>query len=400
MYFFLLIFKNKKHNLKVIYICENLDISFGGPASSIPRMCHSLRELGVDIEIEIVKNRNESMRNDLLDIFNLTYEIHNSNIIFDKFFLFSYSFFKKIFSKSKTKENIIFHINGIWRFSTLISLIISRRKNIFSIISPRGMLFEEALSKNSFLKKIYWNFLLKKLMKNSSIIHATSELERELLSKQKFDIPIVVIPHGIDHVESASKLHQENFDEHKGQNNESKIIFLARLIEHKGLHIAIEMLKQINEIIPRASLFVGGEFESQSYKARINKLIKKLKISDNVHFLGELSGDSKEEFFNDAELLVLPSKSENFGMSIAEALGHGIPVVTSKNTPWKDLDKVGIGRLSDLKIDQFAKNSLHFLNMSKNEKIIIKEKINSFIKSNSWEIAASKMIRNYLEILK
>ena len=95
--------------MKVIYICENLDISFGGPASSIPRMCHSLKELGVDVEIEIVKNRNESMRNDLLDLFNLTYEIHNSNIFFDKFFLFSYSFYKKIFSNQKLKK-ILFSI--------------------------------------------------------------------------------------------------------------------------------------------------------------------------------------------------------------------------------------------------------------------------------------------------
>jgi glycosyltransferase involved in cell wall biosynthesis len=61
-----------------------------------------------------------------------------------------------------------------------------------------------------------------------------------------------------------------------------------------------------------------------------------------------VDGAEKAAAFARADLFVLPSHSENFGIVVAEALAHGVPVLTTHATPWQDLNRHGCGRCIDL----------------------------------------------------
>ena len=61
-------------------------------------------------------------------------------------------------------------------------------------------------------------------------------------------------------------------------------------------------------------------------------------LEKQIHFQGEVMGEDKIECYRGADLFVLPSFSENFGLVIAEALSCGVPVITTRETPWEELE--------------------------------------------------------------
>jgi glycosyltransferase involved in cell wall biosynthesis len=82
---------------------------------------------------------------------------------------------------------------------------------------------------------------------------------------------------------------------------------------------------------------VNGEFERE-YEAKVKAKVKKLGLEDQFIFTGPLNDEAKWEAYRRADLFVLPTYSENFGIVVAEALWAGVPVITTKGTPWSDLE--------------------------------------------------------------
>ena len=62
-----------------------------------------------------------------------------------------------------------------------------------------------------------------------------------------------------------------------------------------------------------------------------------------MSFAGHVDGAAKTQLYSNAELFILPTRSENFGIVVAEAMGHGLPVITTTGAPWKELADVGAG---------------------------------------------------------
>jgi glycosyltransferase involved in cell wall biosynthesis len=93
---------------------------------------------------------------------------------------------------------------------------------------------------------------------------------------------------------------------------------------------------------PSVTLAVCGD-SANGYARSLRALADKLKLSDRVRFEGHIAGDVKERYFAESDVLVMPSFGESFGMSVAEALAHGVPVIASKGTPWSKIATVGCG---------------------------------------------------------
>ena len=92
---------------------------------------------------------------------------------------------------------------------------------------------------------------------------------------------------------------------------------------------------------------VNGDFE-QEYEAKVKARVKELCLEDQFIFTGALNDDEKWEAYARADLFVLPTYSENFGIVVAEALWAGVPVITTKGTPWKELEDQKCGKWIDL----------------------------------------------------
>jgi glycosyltransferase involved in cell wall biosynthesis len=71
--------------------------------------------------------------------------------------------------------------------------------------------------------------------------------------------------------------------------------------------------------------------------------VERSTIRNRAHFTGEIEGAAKEQVYSEADVVVLPSHSENFGLVVAEALVRGVPVIASRGTPWAKVEQVGCG---------------------------------------------------------
>jgi len=80
-----------------------------------------------------------------------------------------------------------------------------------------------------------------------------------------------------------------------------------------------------------------------SYVQELQTLATELGLAEHVRFLGHVTGVAKADLFRVSDLLVLPSHKENFGMTVLEALEHGMPVIVSKGTPWRDVERIDCG---------------------------------------------------------
>jgi glycosyltransferase involved in cell wall biosynthesis len=89
------------------------------------------------------------------------------------------------------------------------------------------------------------------------------------------------------------------------------------------------------------------------HRAEIENAIVSAGLSGVVSFIGPVHGHAKQRAFFEADLFVLPSHSESFGMAVAEALAHGLPVLTTTGTPWSMLQ--GCGWWVDASVDGIVK---------------------------------------------
>lgn len=222
------------------------------------------------------------------------------------------------------------HITAVWNFPVLAGALISIIKKKPYIISPRGTIYKETIElKSTSIKKIYFNLFAKQYINKASAIHFTTKDEQEKVTKYLgITAPSFVIPNGIDissialSAESKARIIDKKY-----------ILILGRIDKKKGFDILIpafaNIIKKFNDLI----LVIAGDDKSP-YAQEVRKMVEEKKISNNIIFTGQVTGDDKWALYKNALMFVLPSYSENFGMSVVEAMACGCPVVIS--------DKVGI----------------------------------------------------------
>lgn len=239
--------------------------------------------------------------------------------------------------KISIKDFDLIYIVGIWNYPVAMAARCCLRYKKPYIISPRGMLYPFTMGTKFGKKSIYYNLVVKDILKSANAIHYTTEDESEKchsflgLRKRK-----VVIPNGIDLSEfrdlSASRKFRERYPELK---DKKVILFLGRIARIKGLDILIRAYNILAKESDEVHLFIAGGGE-EGYKEKIEKQVSNSKLQKRVTFSGFLNSEEKLEAYAGSDIFVLPSYSENFGLSVVEAMACAVPVVIS--------DKVGIYR--------------------------------------------------------
>lgn len=145
-----------------------------------------------------------------------------------------------------------------------------------------------------------------------------------------FTGPVAVIPNAVNAPPLNENIERTN-----------RIVFLSRIHPKKGLDILIPAWCQIAEQFPDWELVIAGPLDN-SYAKNIVEMSRDLKVP-RLRFCGEVLGDEKSALLFSSRLFVLPTYSENFGLVIAEALAHGLPVITTTETPWTNVKQQGCG---------------------------------------------------------
>lgn len=225
----------------------------------------------------------------------------------------------------------IVHVNCCWMPQCALVQYWTRQKSrndkSFSpriLLTPHGMLEPWIIGRNYWTKKVPAMLLYQKwAVRNADVVVSTAEEERKHILQLGWNKNVVMLPNGID--SSAIKVK-------KVWSDAQHLLFMSRLHPKKGLEMLIEAMTATD----RLKLAIAGDGEPD-YVQSLKEKIKALGQDDKIEMVGPVYGEAKWRMIRDADVVVLPSYSENFGLIVAEALASGTPVMTTTGTPWQSI---------------------------------------------------------------
>ncbi len=291
---------------------------------------------------------------------------------------FSKNFYAWLLENVSQYDVVVVH--GIWQFHSFSAAKACQLNSVPFVTFIHGMLdpWFNANSKLKALKKnIYWKLFERHVINHANAVLFTSEEER-MLARKSFTpyFPVEkVVAYGslkpmID-LEVAKETLLSKFDSLKSKRF---ALFLSRIHEKKGLDLLIDALGKIKNLPEDFLLAIAGP-DTNGLQAKFVKQIESLGLTDRVVWLGMLSGDVKWGAYHAADVFVLPSHQENFGIVVAEALSTATPVlITNKVNIWREIKAAGAGFVGDDDVVGIKTILNSWLNMSKDEKMRMSNK--------------------------
>lgn len=227
----------------------------------------------------------------------------------------------------------VVHVHGLWLMPNVYGGTAAAHAGKPLIVSPRGMLAAEALKFSRWKKRAFWALLQKSAFASAAAWHATSAAEAEDIRQFGIRAPIVVIPNGVDLPTTKAR--------HSPAKTLRTILFLSRLHPKKNLPGLIEAWSRVAPQRPEWQLVIAGPDEG-GHRATLKRQATDAN-TPRIHFLDPLYGDDKDAMLADADLFVLPTRNENFGIAVAESLAIGVPAIVTKGAPWSGLDRFDCG---------------------------------------------------------
>lgn len=320
--------------MKVVHYIHSIDKKAGGTATFLQLLANNISN---DIKISIATGV----------CFN-PINIPNASVKYFSLELKNWFTLKRAFSTylKMVKPDLV-HINGIWTPQNWLFQKESQKLGIEVILSPHGMLEPYILKRNSLKKKLALFLYQNKAIKKVNYLHSTANSEFKQIRKLGYKQLNTIIPNGINIADIKTK--QAFF------NAEFKnILFLSRVHPKKGIELLIDAVSELNS--QNVNVVIAGE-GNENYIESLKKLVKVKGVEKQFSFVGGVYGKKKEELFNQADVFVLPTYSENFGIVVVEALAANIPVITTKGTPWEELNLNNCGWWIDLSVNNL-KDSL------------------------------------------
>lgn len=234
------------------------------------------------------------------------------------------------------------HLHGLWRYNSVAVLrwAINARKPY--VVSPHGMLEPWALQQSRLKKQFATLFYQGPSLRHAACIRATAQQELESVRQAGYRNPVAVVPNGVE----LPPLPLPRLPRTHGSPR--RALFLSRIHPKKGLLNLVEAWQAVR---PAGwELLIVGPDEC-GHLAEVQAAVRERGLEREIIFPGEVWGEARTRLYCSADLFVLPSFSENFGLVIAEALSCEVPVITTWATPWRELETHRCGWWIDIGVE-------------------------------------------------
>lgn len=304
--------------MRIIHCISGLEKRSGGPSVAIPAFCGALAQLGHEVTLVTGVYGGDQELAEIPVGVNLVTHPASRRLNGRS------PQMRDWFSKHVTWADVV-HAHGLWMRPTHYALHAAHKHGIPSILAPIGMFEPEALRTKRLLKTLYWPLFEHPALLHTACFHATSTSEVRNIGRRFAGRPICLVPNGVDLPTLV----------HDSSKKENIVLFLGRIHPHKNVTMLLDSWLQI-AASTSWRLVIAGPIEGL-YGEQVRQ--RAAAIGPSVEIIGPVWGDAKIALLRRASLLVLPSKSENFGMVVAEALACGTPAIATQGAPWSELEE-------------------------------------------------------------
>jgi glycosyltransferase involved in cell wall biosynthesis len=320
--------------MKVLHVIPSVGPLRGGPSFAMRRIAAALATEGLSVEVATT-NDNGPER---LEV-PLGRPVEEGGVVWRYFPLDAYfyntSFALARWLKSSVADYDVVHIHAVFSFCSTAAAFACRRRRVPYVVRPLGVLNRWGMqNRRPWLKRLSFRWIDCRILDGAALVQYTSEQERDEAGLLGVAGPSVIIPNPVD--ASPGGAVRGAFRARHPELADSKILlFLSRIDPKKGLDLLLPAFVEVRRLHPEAILLIGGSGPAD-YLIEMQRTAAELGIATGVRWFGFVAGEDKEQLLADADVFVLPSYSENFGISVVEAMAAGLPVVVT--------DQVGVAR--------------------------------------------------------
>lgn len=336
--------------MKVLHVIPSISLTQGGPSHAVAMMERTLSAVEVEVTTLTTDDDGPSRR---LDVHSMPVRVNGAVRKYAR----KYSDFYKVapgllcWLALNVRKFDVVHVHALFSFSSLVAAFVARVMGVPYIVRPLGTLSEYGINnRRPWLKHVSFKVIESRILKNAAAVHFTSHSEWEEASKLGLPLKGVVIPLGVE-VPPLKSVAEHSFS---GQGTAKRVLFLSRLDPKKNLESLLNAFPKILALHPSARLVVAGDGRNE-YLLFLKTLAVSVGIADSVTWVGHVDGEKKWELLGNAEVFVLPSFSENFGIAVVEALVAGLPCVVSRGVAVADrIVEAGAGLMTEYDSDSIA----------------------------------------------
>lgn len=294
-------------------------------------------------------------------------------------------------------------INGLWQFSSLAVWSALRGSSTPYYVFTHGMLdpwFKRAYPLKHLKKWLYWPWAEYRVLRDARAVFFTSEEERRL-ARQSFWLyrcREVVVGYGTKQPFGEAGEQRARFlGVFPKCVGKRLFVFMGRLHEKKGCDLVLHAFAAVAAGDPSLHLLMAGPDQEGSQR-KLSDLAHSLGLSGRVTWPGMLKGELKWGALRAAELFLLPSHQENFGIAVAEALACGVPVLISNRVNiWREVQESGAGLVDADTKEGTLLSCQRWLQLSESERQSMRDKaVRCFQERFEMEHVAHRVIQNML----
>ena len=383
--------------MKVLHVIPSLSPSLGGPTQVALQTVKAIRLQGIDAEI-VTTNHDRAI--------NVPLETLSEYQGVPVWFLPVTSTLKEyIFSASLTKW-LWLHIANydlldnhyLFSYAPTCAAAIARLQHIPYTVRTQGQLTPWALRQSQFKKQLYTLAIERHNLRQAAAIHCTTPQEAEDLRNFGIDTPAITLPLGVKPLTPITNATSELQNLYKIPSDRQIILFLSRLHPKKRPDLLIQAFQQAIAHNSPCHLILAGSGDTE-YVEYLRQLVTDNQLSDRVTFTGFVTGYKKNLLLQGADIFVLPSYSENFGIAVAEAMAAGLPVIVTSGVQIStDIAAADAGIVTNSKTElvsaivQLIKSQEMRSRLSQNAIELATNKYN-------WDVIASQLIGHYKKVV-
>lgn len=384
--------------MRILHIIPSLAERSGGPSKAVVEMCRELGRRGHDARIYTTDADGPNAldvplgRSVAVGGVDITYFSATRN----EYYKVSLPMVAAV--KANVSHYDVVHIHSLYQFSATVAAHYCRKYGVPYILQPHGTLDPYIYRHHRFRKWPYEALIERRNIRCAAAVHFTSVEEMALAHSLGLGLRGEVVPLGIEIEDDAfnSEAADSLWPELVGKKI---VLFLGRVNFKKGLDTLARAFGEVRRCRRNVQLVIAGP-DNDGYVPRVRRWLADQGVLDATTFTGMVLGERKAALLERADLFVLPSYSENFGIAVVEAMAAGLPVVISNRVNiWREIDAAGAGLVVNTDAGEVANAVLALLDsppiakeMGARGRRLARDRF-------SWRTAGERLIQLYERVL-